>query len=707
VDSLKKVLLAARDTDQFVLCQLLVIACSTKVTSNADVLKRFCVDELLSHGQATDRALAWLSHLCCGEEPFISCTLEAMSSILQPLQEPIEENQAEADKDDSRVLQYLTTAQAMLRMLNPELESRPGMQQLDALLRDILEQYCTHPNPRVRSLAFSCVGLLCIATQRDDWAALFVQALEGDASDIVRGTAAQALFDLAALHDDASSGTFIFGENGEAAANRLSMLLREPSPEVRDVAIRGAAKLILTGQLCGSTSIVVLGLLMTMLLHDGIVEDSTRRFLSAFFFKFSGTANCHESLPHAMSFTLRFFLAQPNGAEEVKRLVSFVARCTTPQAHDCTFLSCWRFPTSHDTAIALLLVEAIARSRKSATPLLLSLAANRSILHLSSADSSVCSVVSHLIGKLEEDDDNSHGTAALIAKIKASLECAPSQLLPEEAALIDGFIDELIVKMSSLLPDVAAKAAIVPPSPSGDDAIVNSDDGEDDRARAPRHVVDEIQDDFDEQAPPPAKIARVASKPGIVVLFEDGIPDAAELAEIVRSLGAEAEVSSKTFHSRITHALVVTDSTGQRIGNGFVAAAALLTGRWVVTRSWVKESVRAGTFVDEAGVPGCCRLSFRPLDGKRIFVSSSFAADAGVGHLASPARQLLEKAGGVRFVERRCDADVALVGSTTGMVADNTSGLFTWDSLVDHLFTIAAKCTAALTLPSDCSHTKG
>ena len=194
-----------------------------------------------------------------------------------------------------------------------------------------------------------------------------------------------------------------------------------------------------------------------------------------------------------------------------------------------------------------------------------------------------------------------------------------------------------------------------------------------------------------------------------VILIEDGFNNALELSRICRSLGARVLSSQENFVPEVTHVLSPISSPSN-VEDCFAAVIALLTGRWVVSAEWLASCLRMNSFVSPTTALGCAKFANNlPILGLKVYVADSFAAEFDQElHIIL---HLLERAGGVKFVERPSEADVVLSAEAPSSLATtttteeektnaNTIGshgqVLSWSMFASRLFLMAKKQTESM-----------
>ena len=185
----------------------------------------------------------------------------------------------------------------------------------------------------------------------------------------------------------------------------------------------------------------------------------------------------------------------------------------------------------------------------------------------------------------------------------------------------------------------------------------------------------------------------------IVLLIEDGFENTLRLSQLCQSIGIRVLTAQESFVPEVTHVLSPI-CTPFRTIDCFATVIALLTGRWVVSMEWLEICVEKQLVKPDSSL-GCAKFSDAlPLKGLRVFVAESFASQFDQDlHVVL---HLLERAGGVNFVERPSEADIILSGedvSTPKQLPENCEKIgehgevLSWSTFALRLFKMAQKET--------------
>eukprot|EP01061_Rhynchopus_euleeides_P035909 TRINITY_DN6050_c0_g3_i2.p1 TRINITY_DN6050_c0_g3~~TRINITY_DN6050_c0_g3_i2.p1 ORF type:complete len:671 (+),score=284.50 TRINITY_DN6050_c0_g3_i2:190-2202(+) len=188
------------------------------------------------------------------------------------------------------------------------------------------------------------------------------------------------------------------------------------------------------------------------------------------------------------------------------------------------------------------------------------------------------------------------------------------------------------------------------------------------------------EDDAEEDptAPSPTKRRR-ASKLPVVTL--SGFREQATKKEMftgVKGLGGQmVKLGVDQFDDKCTH-MIIPDPSARTVKT----VAAVLTGKWVMTSLWVRDSIEAGHFLDESQYG--YRLSHEGINERLVFITASFKDASPERH--NQALQLIEYGGG-KVVEAPDNADIILraAGEKKGKIGGLTFNN-TWENFIAWVF---------------------
>eukprot|EP01064_Diplonema_japonicum_P020681 TRINITY_DN30267_c0_g1_i1.p1 TRINITY_DN30267_c0_g1~~TRINITY_DN30267_c0_g1_i1.p1 ORF type:complete len:673 (+),score=225.21 TRINITY_DN30267_c0_g1_i1:45-2063(+) len=160
--------------------------------------------------------------------------------------------------------------------------------------------------------------------------------------------------------------------------------------------------------------------------------------------------------------------------------------------------------------------------------------------------------------------------------------------------------------------------------------------------------------------------------------FRDPV-DKKELVSAIDVLGGElVKMTADTFDKNCSH-IVIPNHEARTVKT----VAAVLTGRWVMTKLWATDSKKAGKWLDEEQYGYC--LSHEGIKGKKVFLTKGFISSSGPDRVKQ-AKQLVEY-GSANLCETISKSDIVL-RSHNESDSTRTKKIFnnTWEAFIAWIF---------------------